>query len=157
MPSVFTVEGACPWMLKKGRKVKGCYQSEAAANRAAGSGWRPVFSRPLGVPMGRGGLGLPRCEHEEWAYTDLRIAQAHLEQALRTENCRDVPKMLALAAERHGRAYAQWKGIGAGFGRRAGRKSTQLRRAIFRVGKRIHGAMAKYAAGPCVRRSAYDK
>ncbi len=52
MPSVFTLTSAkCPWQLKKGRKVKGCYRSEREAREHANGGWRPMFSRPPGVPV----------------------------------------------------------------------------------------------------------
>jgi hypothetical protein len=79
MPSVFTVDGpSCPWVLKKGKSFKGCYQSERAARRAAKKGWRATYSRPPGVTMR--GLGSSEKDHARAAKSLLNDAWTDLER-----------------------------------------------------------------------------
>jgi hypothetical protein len=60
MPSVMTIEGPeCKYVITRGeygrRSFHGCFSTKTSANKAAkrrGRGWRVVFSRPPGVPMG---------------------------------------------------------------------------------------------------------
>lgn len=89
MPSVFTVDGpSCPWVLKKGTKYKGCYQSEGAARRAAKRGWSVVFSRPPGVTM-QGLQGAPK-DHMSSAEYRLKKAYEHaakIDTAARKSKC----------------------------------------------------------------------
>jgi hypothetical protein len=114
MPSVFTVEGArCPWMLKKGRKFKGCYDSERAARRAAGGGWKVAFSRPPGVPMGSSEAHqaiIDRLElHGDWA---LDVAQRRLEdhqRYLRRNRCDEALRYLMGAKSSVHAAWSLYK------------------------------------------------
>jgi len=83
MPSVFTVDGpTCPWVLKKGKSFKGCYQSERAARRAARGGWSVMYSRPPGVSMR--GLGSAEKDHTQRAKKLLQDAWTDLERMPQT-------------------------------------------------------------------------
>lgn len=88
-----------------------------------------------------------RVDLEDSAATHMRGAENHLKAALSSSNCRAVPVMLAVAAERIGRAKEAAATAG---GAASGRKSRQLTAAIRKVENKVHMAMSGYASGPCV-------
>jgi len=101
-----------------------------------------------------------RHNYERQAAEHLRQAQRLLEDAKGRSRCRDVPALLAMAAEHVGAADANRRAITRvepGYGWRHSPRTKKLGGAIRRATKSIHLAASGFGAGPCVRNSPYDR
>jgi hypothetical protein len=133
MPSVFALEQACPWQLKKGHKIKGCFMSQREAKRAAGSGWKASFNAPPGVPRSMGAADWPRAGqrlltpsgkrwtremHEEFAAEEIQSIGRELRYG--TRGCStDSVYRVARINRAIGRARSHLASIGPSTGRRS--------------------------------------